>query len=97
MRLVENVPLYKTGDGQISTGYSMTSLEKTGLLKMDFLGLRTLTVIHNTIRLIKKSKGVEIVLDEIPLDLIAQITKFRVEQGSERLKKEKNEKIDPFN
>ena len=45
------------------------------------------------------SKGaIQFPLDrEIPLDLIAQITKFRVEQESERLKKEKNEKIDPFN
>ena len=53
------VPLY-VRDGQISTQYIMTTLEELGLLKMDFLGLRTLTVIKDTIELVKKTKGIEV-------------------------------------
>ena len=48
------LPVFKTGDDQITTGYSMGTLEKIGLLKVDFLGLRTLTVIDETLKLIKK-------------------------------------------
>jgi len=66
--LREHVPLFKTGDGQISTMYSMESLEKIGLLKMDFLGLRTLTVIDDTIKIIKRIQKKDIAWDEIPLD-----------------------------
>lgn len=66
--LVEYVPLYKGSKGETITQYPMNNIEDLGLLKMDFLGLRTLTVIHNTIRLIKKNRKVEIVLDEIPLN-----------------------------
>ncbi len=47
------VPLY-VRDNQISTQYIMTTLEELGLLKMDFLGLRTLTVIQDTINLVEK-------------------------------------------
>ena len=47
------VPLYMT-EGTVSTQYTMTLLEELGLLKMDFLGLRTLTVISDTIKLVKK-------------------------------------------
>ena len=50
------VPLY-VRDGQISTQYIMTTLEELGLLKMDFLGLRTLTVIQDTIDLVKENRG----------------------------------------
>ncbi len=66
--LKEHVPLFKTGDGQISTMYSMESLEKIGLLKMDFLGLRTLTVIEDTIKIIKRIHKKDIRWQEIPLD-----------------------------
>ena len=44
------MPLFKTQDDQITTGYSMAVLEKIGLLKVDFLGLRTLTVIDQTLK-----------------------------------------------
>jgi DNA polymerase-3 subunit alpha len=54
--LREHVPLFKTGDGQISTMYAMESLEKIGMLKMDFLGLRTLTVIDDTLKIIKRTQ-----------------------------------------
>ena len=57
------VPLY-VRDEQISTQYIMTTLEELGLLKMDFLGLRTLTVIKDTIELVKKVHGVEIKFDD---------------------------------
>ena len=54
------VPLYKNSDGDITTQFSMKYLEQMGLLKMDFLGLRTLTVIDKTVKLIEKNHGVKI-------------------------------------
>ena len=57
------VPLY-VRDGQISTQYIMTTLEELGLLKMDFLGLRTLTVIKDTIDLVKVDKGIDVTFDK---------------------------------
>jgi len=62
------MPIFKTGDDQITTGYSMGTLEKIGLLKVDFLGLRTLTVINETLKLIKKIHGIEIDLEKLHLD-----------------------------
>jgi len=66
--LTEFIPLMKMGDSQITTGYPMNSLEKIGLLKMDFLGLRTLTVISETLKIIKRTIGVDIEIDKILLD-----------------------------
>ena len=57
------VPLY-VKDDQISTQYIMTTLEELGWLKMDFLGLRTLTVIKDTIELVKQTRGIEVKFDE---------------------------------
>ena len=57
------VPLY-VRDGQISTQYIMTTLEELGLLKMDFLGLRTLTVIQDTIDLVKENQGIDVEFDK---------------------------------
>ena len=57
------VPLY-VRDNQISTQYIMTTLEELGLLKMDFLGLRTLTVIKDTIKLVKDNRGIEVKFDK---------------------------------
>ncbi len=65
--LNEYVPLFQT-NGQLTTGYSMGSLEKIGLLKMDFLGLRTLTVIDETLKIIKERHNIDVNIDEIPLD-----------------------------
>jgi DNA polymerase-3 subunit alpha len=62
--LVNFVPLLKN-DEAIVTQFTMTELEELGLLKMDFLGLRTLTVLRDTISLVKKDKGIEIDLDKI--------------------------------
>ena len=61
--VVNYVPLYMR-DNTISTQYIMTTLEELGLLKMDFLGLRTLTVIQDTIDLVKKDKCIEVEFDK---------------------------------
>ena len=61
----EYVPLSRASDGTITTQFTMTTIEELGLLKMDFLGLRTLTVIQNAARLAKKSSGVELDMDNI--------------------------------
>jgi DNA polymerase-3 subunit alpha len=64
----EYVPLSRAQDGSITTQFTMTTLEELGLLKMDFLGLRTLTVIQNAVKLAKKSHGVDIDIDHIDYD-----------------------------
>lgn len=61
------VPLY-VHDGNVSTQFNMNLLEELGLLKMDFLGLRNLTIIKNTLAIIKKSKGISIDINKIPLE-----------------------------
>lgn len=66
--LMEYVPLYKGSKGEVTTQYPMNNIEDLGLLKMDFLGLRTLTVINNTLFLIEKNKKKKIELEDIPLD-----------------------------
>ncbi len=64
----EFVPLSRGSDGSITTQFTMTTLEKLGLLKMDFLGLRTLTVIQNAVRFVKASTGIQLVMDKIDYD-----------------------------
>ena len=61
--VVSYVPLY-VNDEQVSTQYTMTILEELGLLKMDFLGLRTLTVIDDAIKLVKENRGIDVQFDE---------------------------------
>ena len=61
----EYVPLSRASDGSITTQFTMTTLEELGLLKMDFLGLRTLTVIQDAIRLVEKSTGVKLVTEKL--------------------------------
>ena len=61
--VVNYVPLYARDD-IISTQYIMTTLEELGLLKMDFLGLRTLTVIRNACELVKKNRGIDVKFDQ---------------------------------
>ena len=61
--VVSYVPLY-VNDNQVSTQYTMTILEELGLLKMDFLGLRTLTVIDDAIKLVKENKNIDVKFDE---------------------------------
>lgn len=66
--LQELVPLYRTNRDEIVTQYDMNGLEKLSLLKMDFLGLTTLTIIHDALALIEKNRGVKLVLEDLPLD-----------------------------
>ncbi len=61
----EFVPLSRASDGSITTQFTMTTLEELGLLKMDFLGLRTLTVIQDTVKLLEKNTGVRLDMDKI--------------------------------
>lgn len=66
--LIDCAPLYATNGQDISTQYEMKNLEQIGLLKMDFLGLRTLTVMDDAVNFIKQNRGVELDLSAIPLD-----------------------------
>ncbi len=61
----EFVPLSRGSDGSVTTQFTMTTLEELGLLKMDFLGLRTLTVIQNAVENIRKSTGKVIDMDSV--------------------------------
>lgn len=61
----EYVPLSRASDGSVTTQYIMTTLEELGLLKMDFLGLRTLTVIQNAVKYAEKSTGRKIDINKI--------------------------------
>ncbi|MDR2024065.1 MAG: DNA polymerase III subunit alpha [Hungatella sp.] len=61
----EYVPLSKAADGTITTQFTMTTLEELGLLKMDFLGLRTLTVIQNAVKAIEKNRQLTIDMDQV--------------------------------
>jgi DNA polymerase-3 subunit alpha len=63
----ELVPLYKTSKGEIVTQWDKDIIEELGLLKMDFLGLRTLTVIDDTLKVLER-QGIELDLDRVPLD-----------------------------
>jgi DNA polymerase-3 subunit alpha len=62
------VPLYRTNRDEVVTQYDMNGLEKLSLLKMDFLGLTTLTIIDDALKLIEQHRGVKLVLEDLPLD-----------------------------
>src|SRR2546423_140438 len=66
--LVNLLPLKQDEEGTIVTQYAMGPVGDLGLLKMDFLGLKTLTVLRNTCELVKATKGIEIPIDDLPLD-----------------------------
>lgn len=66
--LARYVPLHRTGDGIVATQYDKDRVEELGLLKMDLLGLRTLTVIGDALNNIRQNRGLEIDLEQIPLD-----------------------------
>src|SRR5271169_1825497 len=66
--LTELIPVYKTNRDEITTQYDMNALERLGLLKMDFLGLTTLTVLHDTVKMIEKNRGIKIEIDNLVLD-----------------------------
>ena len=64
----ELVPLSRGADGSVTTQFTMTTIEELGLLKMDFLGLRTLTVLRDAVDLIEKDKGIHIDIDHLDFD-----------------------------
>ena len=66
--LVNLLPLKQDEDGTIVTQYAMGPVGDLGLLKMDFLGLKTLTVIRNVCEMVQKTRGIEIPIDNLPLD-----------------------------
>ncbi|MFH1772096.1 MAG: DNA polymerase III subunit alpha [Candidatus Omnitrophota bacterium] len=66
--LIERIPLARGSEDEIITGFDMESLEKTGLLKMDFLGLKTLTVIEETLKIIKRTKDIGIDMGTLSLE-----------------------------
>jgi DNA polymerase-3 subunit alpha len=65
--LTDLVPLYRTKNDEIVTAFDMVAIEKMGLLKMDFLGLTTLTILDDTLKLILQTRGERITLEGIPL------------------------------
>src|SRR5467141_2118235 len=66
--LVNLLPLKQDDNGTIVTQYAMGPVGDLGLLKMDFLGLKTLAVIRNTCEMIKQTKGIDVPIDHLPLD-----------------------------
>jgi len=66
--LTDLVPLHKTKNAEIVTAFDMLAIEKLGLLKMDFLGLTTLTILDDTLKLIAQTRGESIALESIPLE-----------------------------
>ncbi len=66
--LTEIVPLYKSNKEEITTQYDMNALGRIGLLKMDFLGLTTLTILEDSVRMIKENRGIDLDLVNLPLD-----------------------------
>jgi DNA polymerase III subunit alpha len=66
--LTEFIPLYKSQKDEIVTQWAMKEVERVGLLKMDFLGLSTLTLIRDALEEIKRTEGIELDIDAVPLD-----------------------------
>ncbi len=74
--LTELVPLFRTSREEIVTQFDMNGLEKLGLLKMDFLGLTTLTILNDAVGLIERHRGEKIVLNQLPEDDVATFALF---------------------
>ena len=66
--LTDIVPVYKTNRDEITTQFDMNALERIGLLKMDFLGLTTLTVLHDAVKMVEQNRGVKLEIDNLALD-----------------------------
>jgi DNA polymerase-3 subunit alpha len=66
--LTDVIPVYKTNRDEITTQYDMNALERIGLLKMDFLGLTTLTVLHDAVRMVEQNRGVKVDIENLVLD-----------------------------
>jgi DNA polymerase-3 subunit alpha len=68
VRLADSIPLYKAKDGSMCVQYTMNTVEDLRFLKMDFLGLRNLTLIDHTVRMIKQNRGIEVDLPALAFD-----------------------------
>ncbi|HWZ96943.1 MAG TPA: DNA polymerase III subunit alpha [Candidatus Dormibacteraeota bacterium] len=66
--LTDLVPIYKTSRDEVTTQYDMNALERIGLLKMDFLGLTTLTVLQDAVRMVEQNRGMQLDLENLVLD-----------------------------
>jgi DNA polymerase III subunit alpha len=66
--LTELVPVYKTNRDEVTTQYDMNALERIGLLKMDFLGLTTLTVLYDAVKMVEKNRSIKIDLESLSFD-----------------------------
>ncbi|MCL4441039.1 MAG: DNA polymerase III subunit alpha [Firmicutes bacterium] len=66
--LTHYLPLYKASDGPLTTQFAKDQVEELGLLKMDLLGLRTLTVIDDAVKMLEENRGIKVDIAEIPLD-----------------------------
>src|SRR6202008_534852 len=66
--VIDYAPLYKDAKDQITTQWNMKEVERVGLLKMDFLGLSTLTLIRDCLEEIKRTEGITLDIDNVPLD-----------------------------
>ena len=73
--LTDLVPLFRTKNEEIVTAYDMMAIEKMGLLKMDFLGLTTLTILDDSLKLIRQTRNESLNLNDIPLDNAATYEK----------------------
>src|SRR3989338_3230397 len=99
--LDEYVPLFKTSEGQVTTGFAMNAIAKIGLLKMDFLGLRTLTVISEAVQLIQRRHDIQMDIHTIPLgdrktyELLGNANSFGVFQLESAGMRELLKKIKP--
>jgi DNA polymerase-3 subunit alpha len=91
--LIESLPLFVDKDGAVMTQYPYTDVDAIGLIKFDFLGLKTLTMVHNIVDRIRAARGVELDLSRLPLDdratykLIAKgdtVGVFQMESGGMR-------------
>src|SRR5204863_421165 len=78
--LLDYVPLYRQKDDSVTTQWDMKAVEKAGLLKMDFLGLRTLSVLEEAVRLVERKTGERLELSRLPMDDAAA---YRVFQDAE--------------
>src|SRR5437762_1924064 len=66
--LIESLPLFVDKDGAVMTQYPYSDVDAIGLIKFDFLGLKTLTMIHNVVRRIRAGRGVDLNVEALPLD-----------------------------
>jgi DNA polymerase-3 subunit alpha len=82
--IVEFAPLYQSGaeSREVTTGYAKDEIEEIGLLKMDFLGLKTLTLIDDTVRMLKETENIDIDIANLPLDDAATYELFAKGQTS---------------